>query len=112
MANSTRKKEVSGTTPEGNGPTSAGHSTQAASKRPIWSRTLNRVDCSIWKHDQDNGPRYTISISRSYFHQRSNQWKRDSYFDRRDLVDVIAVCNEAEAHIQSLQSMTEIAGKE
>jgi hypothetical protein len=76
----------------------------AGGKRPLWSRQLNRVDCSLWKSGQNGAARYTVAITRSYLDKRSNAWKRVHYFDRQDLTDVRAVCDEAEKHIQGLES--------
>jgi len=88
------------------------HQTQDASKRPIWSRTINRVDCSIWSHDQAAGKRYTVAISRSYLEKRSNQWKHSYYFDKSDLQDVRAVCDAAENELLELEGMTDKPGED
>ena len=84
----------------------------AAGKRPIWSRTLNRVDGSIWKHDQKGEARYTVAISRSYLEKKTNQWKRSFYFDKNDLQDVRSICNEAEDQILDLEGMTAAPGED
>ena len=86
---------AAGSTPEGQ--PESGHSPALdAPKRPVWSRKLGRVDCSVWRHQQPGGARYTISITRSYLSKRDGQWKRDSYFDVRDQGDVRILSREAE----------------
>lgn len=84
----------------------------ASGKRPIWSRSINRVEGSMWKHGQNGDTRYTVSVSRHYLNRRTNEWKRDHYFDRRDLADVVTVCREAEDRILQLEGMTQAAGED
>jgi hypothetical protein len=87
------------------------HETHEASKRPVWSRSINRVDCSIWEHEQDGKARYTVAISRSY-RDRSNQWKRSYYFDKQDLDDVITVAREASNEMLNLQNLAQVVGED
>jgi hypothetical protein len=75
----------------------------AGGKRPIWSRQINRIDCSMWVQGLNGEQRYSIAITRSYLDKRAKSWKRVHYFDRQDLSDVRAVCAEAERHIFDLE---------
>jgi len=78
-----------------------------AHKRPVWSRTINPVDCSIWPHDQAEEVRHTIAISRSYKDRKSGEWKRNFYFDYSDLADVKAVCEAAAEEILRMHNMAD-----
>lgn len=99
MTKAQKSTDVSGTKPEKTATASAEASTHEASKRPLWSQKLNRVDCSIWEHDQNGESRFTIAISRSYFDRKLNAFKRSFYFDRQDLKDVREVCAKAEEYL-------------
>lgn len=78
---------------------------------PVWKTQSNRVQGAVWKHDQKGKARYTIAISRSYRDQ-DGKWQTVHYFDRRDLKDVRAVCDQAESEISSLEGMTVAAGED
>jgi hypothetical protein len=98
-----KNKDVSGSeTPEGTAPKGA-KATHGASKLPIWSLTINRVDASIWKYDHEDGATYSIAISRSYFDKKSNEVKRNHYFDLSDLADVRTISATAEEYIHKLR---------
>lgn len=88
--------EVAGTEPEGTKPT------HDASRRPVWSMKLNRVDCAVWANDKDGQTRYSVAIYREYFDQREKQPKRGHYFDKADLADVIALATTALQKVESL----------
>jgi len=104
MANA--KKDSSAETAEAAAPAEKAEAPQtheASGKRPLWSRQLNRVQCSIWKHDQNGRTRYTTLIYRTYLDRRNNEWKRVYYFDKNDLKDVRSVTSEAEDQILRLE---------
>jgi len=85
---------------------------EASGKKPIWSRTINRVSASIWAHERDGKTSYSTSINRTYLDRRNNQWKRVSSYDRPDLKDVRTLTTEAEAQILHLEGMVQTAGEE
>jgi hypothetical protein len=101
----TKDTDVSDRTSEGTASREAPRSHDANAKRPLWSRTFNRVDCSVWGHEQNGEVRFTVSISRSYLEKKSNTWKRNFYFDAQDLVDVKMLCDLAEEYILKRQGM-------
>ncbi len=67
--------------------------------RPAWSKSMGRVDASIWRHEQENGVRHTISLSRSY-KAGNGEWRRDHFFDLQDLECVGRLCTDAQEYIQ------------
>lgn len=111
---SVKTKDVAGRQPaEHTGEPSPASPTQDASKRPVWTRQINRVDCSIWRHrDQDGQSRYTVAISKSYFHKATQRMKRDYYFDRRDLSDVVMLCHDAEEQILRIDGLIQTTGED
>ncbi len=112
MPKEKKNMDVAGSEKPAEAATDAATSSHDANgKRPIWSRNINRVNCAVWKHDQEEGTRYTVALYRSYLDRRNNEWKRVYYFDRQDLKDVRAVCNEAEAYIASLDSAVPVIDK-
>ena len=97
----TKKMEVAGKMPV--------ESETNDSSQPIWKTQHNRVQGAMWKHLQDDGKtRFTISISRSY--KDDDKWKSVHYFDRKDLKDVQAICDEAEEEILSANGMSQEVG--
>jgi hypothetical protein len=69
---------------------------------PLWSdeSESRRVRATIWSHPQKAGKtRYTIGICRSYFNERQGKWVNTSFFDRRDLQDVIDFAEEAKKRL-------------
>lgn len=81
-------------------------------KKPLWSRSINRVDASVWPHEQNGETRYTIALSRSYFDKKSNQWKRNYYFDRQDLMDLRTLIDEADARVMELEGLKVFASED
>jgi hypothetical protein len=84
---------------------------QKQGKPPMWTRTINRVEASVWMHEQPAGPRYVTSISRSYKHNTTGEWKRDHFYDTRDLADVMLAVREASEYIRNMELITEEANK-
>lgn len=96
----TKKKEVTGTKPV--------ETETNDSSAPIWKTQHNRVQGAMWQHLQSDGSaRFTVSISRSYKDKDDGTWKNVHYFDRKDLLDVRAICNEAEEHILGTDAITQ-----
>jgi len=67
--------------------------------RPIWSKSEGRVDASVWRHEQENGVRHTISLSRSY-KARSGEWRHDHFFDIQDLASVERLCSDVRQYLE------------
>ena len=83
------------------------------SSAPIWKTQHNRVQGAMWKHPQEDGKtRFTISVSRSYKDKETDKWMNVHYFDRKDLKDVHAVCDEAEEQILSSGEMAVEVGED
>lgn len=100
----TKKQDVAGRTPE---------SETNDSSLPIWKNQHNRVQGAMWKYLQKDGkPRFTISISRSYKDKADDEWKSVHYFDRKDLNDIRAICDEAEEHLLSASGMAREVSKD
>lgn len=81
------------------------------SSGPIWKTQHNRVQGAMWKHGQNGAARFTVSVSRSYRNE-SGKWLNVHYFDRQDLKDVRAVCDEAEQEMLRLEGMTVVPGED
>lgn len=99
MTNS-KNSEVPGTEPEGKPVKLA---TEIPSKRPLWSRNINRVQCAVWSNEQGGRTRYSISIFREYLDRKNNEMKRVHSFDFSDLDDLRTLTKEAKEYVLSLQ---------
>jgi hypothetical protein len=99
-----KDRDVSGTKPEETSQTNE-------SSGPLWKKQHGRVQGAMWKHDQSEKARYTVSISRSYKDEK-NKWQSVHYFDSQDLSDVVSIAREAEEKILELKEMTTEAGED
>jgi hypothetical protein len=111
-----KSMEASGLIPEGTAAmdaapaAGAAHQTQEASKRPIWTRQINRVESSMWKRtDQDGQASFSTAIFRSYFDKKTKATKRHHYYDEQDLDDLIAVATDAKEKIRAFRGVDEAA---
>src|SRR4051794_6569349 len=96
----TKKMDVAGRKPV--------ESETTDSSLPIWKTQHNRVQGAMWKHPQEDGKvRFTISISRSYKDKDDDKWKSVHYFDRKDLKDILSICDEAEEQILASTGMSQ-----
>ena len=82
------------------------------SSGPVWKTQHHRVQGAMWRHVQDGKTRFTIAITRSYKDQEDGQWRNVHYFDRRDMSDVRAVCEDAEKHLRDHADMTAAVDKD
>lgn len=92
---------------------SAPQAETSESSGPIWKTQHNRVQGAMWRHQQpDNKVRYTVSVSRSYKDNDTNQWANTHFFDERDLGDIVIVAHEAQEKILALKEMTTEPGED
>src|SRR5947209_6176234 len=82
------------------------------SSGPTWKRQHGRVQAAVWSHDQNGKTRHTVAITRSYRDAKAGQWRNVHYFDRQDLKDVHAICDEAEQYLLELEGMTQVVGED
>lgn len=73
------------------------------SSAPVWKTQHNRVQGAMWRHNQKDKVRYTVSISRSYKDEKG-KWNSVHYFDRQDLRDIRSICDEAETEITRFET--------
>jgi hypothetical protein len=66
-------------------PASKGNSQQAQQKQaPVHSIRHGRLQGSIWQNASDNGPWYSITLTRSY--QKDGKWASATSYGRDDLL--------------------------
>jgi hypothetical protein len=62
-------------------------------ERPAHEFRLGRVRCSIWKNESDNGPWYSVKLTRLY--KTDDGWKASAGLNRDDLLPAAKLCEEA-----------------
>jgi|KBSSwiStaDraftv2_1062776.scaffolds.fasta_scaffold1453265_1 hypothetical protein len=67
--------------------------------KPIHDIRLGLVKAAIWKHDNENGPWYSVSINRSYKDKDGDEWKQTDFFNRDDLLLVAKVADLAHTFV-------------
>lgn len=58
----------------------------ATKNKPVHEVRIGMVKAAIWKHEHENGARYTTNFSRFYKDKEGDEWKFTEYFGRDDLL--------------------------
>jgi hypothetical protein len=53
----------------------------ATKLKPVWTRRVNGIEVAVWQNDK--GPPYSVTISRSY--KKGEEWKQTDSFSGDDL---------------------------
>lgn len=73
----------------------------ASNNKPVHKIRLSAIKAAIWENDTDNGPRHSVTVSRTY---RSNdEWKESSSFGRDHLLVVSKVLDMAHSWIHEAE---------
>lgn len=80
--------------------------------KPEWSRQINRVQGSVWRHEHNGKTFFSVSFSRSHFDEREKKWKRYHSFNWSELDDLVTLCREAQDHIRELRGITQVVGED
>jgi hypothetical protein len=79
--------------------TRGGAVTQEAPKqRPAQTIRYGRLKATIWRQESDNGPWYSVVLSRTYKDQAGN-WQSSGSFGRDDLLVVAKLADRANSWI-------------
>jgi len=78
---------------------------EATNKGPVWSdeSPSKRVRATIWEHrSKGSRVRRTVGLCRSYLDRESGRWVNTSYFDRKDLDDLIDLAQTAKKKLDRM----------
>lgn len=64
-----------------------------ANNRPVYETRLGRVRCSVWQNPSENGPWYSVRVTRLY--KVDDEWKASPSLNRDDLLPAAKLCEEA-----------------
>ena len=70
-------------------------------QRPVHEIRFGYVRGAIWRNDTEKGPRYNVTISRSY--KQGDVWKDATSFGRDDLLLVAKTADQAHSWIHDQQ---------
>src|SRR5258705_6869999 len=70
---------------------------QTQKQKPVHEIRLGFVKAAVWKHDGENGPRYSVAFQRIY--KEGETWRWTESFNRDDLLLLAKVANETHSWI-------------
>jgi hypothetical protein len=68
-------------------------------RRPVHEVRLGRIKAAIWENETENGPRYSVTITRLYKTEGDPTWRTTTSFNRDDLPLVAKVADMAHTYI-------------
>ena len=107
MTKAIKHTEVAGTTPANNTP-----ALQEAKRRPLKTLTIGDISASVWHRDHEIKGQptrfYSVSFERGY---RDSAGKRcySRSFNPDDLGALMALCQQADEYIDSLEGLSQAA---
>lgn len=72
--------------------------------KPVAKVKTGRITADIWRNDNEQGTRFTVTLSRSYREKESGTWKNTTSFGRDDLLLVAKVADQAHSKIVELMA--------
>jgi len=70
--------------------------------RPIHTVRHRRLKATIWRNVTEQGVLYNVAVTRSYRDKQTNEWHDTHSFGYDDLMNVVALLQEARAVISGL----------
>jgi len=71
---------------------------------PIRSIRHRRLKAAIWRNFTDKGMMYNVTLTRSYRDRETNQWHDSQSFGFDDLMNVVALLQQAYTYIAGLHA--------
>jgi hypothetical protein len=70
-------------------------------RKPAHKIRRGALTLTVWKNDGDNGPWYSVNLSRSY--KKDDQWAESDSFGQDDLLRLAKMLHEADSWIENTQ---------
>ena len=86
-----------GVASQGRMPAMGGQSSGGERRRPVQEFRLGRIQGAVWLNQSENGPRYSVTINKSY--KEGEVWKTTQSFSREDLLLVAKIADQAHTWI-------------
>lgn len=66
---------------------------------PIQKFKKGQIEVAVWERDLNGSKLLSISVQSSYKDKTTGEWKKKSGFDAKEIADLIALIQEAQAFI-------------